>query len=117
MPQHVWNRFSALHANDAVVCSSECQQTDMQAIDRGILESSCLATRPEKIDRPSYPVIPIGIELDTVPSGRPARRSDSNFVVLTIARFSLESKVDLRPFIAAFLRNPDLPDGSTFIIA
>lgn len=119
MPQHVWNRLSAVQSHDAVVCTSECQRLDMQAIDRAILESACLAVRPKSDDRPSYPVIPLGIELDTVPVHRDIspKRNDSKFIVLTIARFSVESKVDLRPFIAGFLRSSDLPNDSVFIIA
>jgi glycosyltransferase involved in cell wall biosynthesis len=119
VPQHVWNRLSDLQSNDAVVCSSECQRTDMQAIDRAILESGCLAVRPESVAGPSYPVIPLGIELDTVPAHTEisSKRNDSKFIVLTIVRFSVESKVDLRPFIAGFLRFSNLPDESVLIIA
>jgi glycosyltransferase involved in cell wall biosynthesis len=119
MPQHVWNRLSAVQSNDAVICTSECQRLDMQAIDRAFFESACLAVRPKSDGRPSYPVIPLGVELDTVPAHCEfsSKSRDSKFIILTIVRFSVESKVDLRPFIAGFLRSHDLPDDSVFIIA
>jgi glycosyltransferase involved in cell wall biosynthesis len=105
-------------AHDAILCASDSGRRVMQASFDSLVASTRDRISPPLAFPMRLPVIPIGVDADTLAAGDRLRGRTmlelgvDRVVVLYVGRFSAHEKMDLFPLLHAFARARSRPEGA-----